>query len=106
MNKFYPFKVLDRVFHISEGWGTVKSIDDSIEILFDNGKDMYVNNSSLLSFTEYTLTKTFSQDRSDAFAPKKFSDLSTLFEYRYAIKQMDIDVNVNRTIMTLYLIDI
>ena len=72
------FKVGDRVFHISYGWGVVKSIDTGnfpVLVSFEvEGYDDYVisfskcgfetseDKTPLLSFTEYTL-QGFSQER-------------------------------------------
>lgn len=72
------FKVGDKVYHISYGWGIVKSIDigsfpvivsfeikgyDSYNISFSkDGIETSEDKTSLLSFTEYTL-QGFSQER-------------------------------------------
>lgn len=72
------FKVGDRVYHIEYGWGVVTEINTSyrygIEVEFDHpslncavsytfdGKEFESSNTSLLSFTEYTL-QGFSQER-------------------------------------------
>jgi hypothetical protein len=68
------FKVGDRVYHASYGWGVVASIDgdeyNPINVKFDvfiisftkDGKEDINESNSLLSFTEYTL-QGFTQER-------------------------------------------
>jgi hypothetical protein len=63
------FKIYDRVFHYSNGWGTITRIvfEDGyklIQVDFDNRvlNSFTYNHIKLLSFTEYTL-QGFSQER-------------------------------------------
>ena len=73
------FKVGDRVFDIRHGWGTIKKYDANysfpIEVKFDKkyisdliqytkyGKDYELDDTGLLSFTEYGFDDRFSQER-------------------------------------------
>lgn len=61
------FKLNDRVFHISYGWGSViRSNDKLLAIHFDSQKEPHLlldsHRFNLLSFTEYSLWN-FSQER-------------------------------------------
>ena len=75
------FKLYDRVFDISFGWGIIKSIREYgnfiIDVDFGNVYMIYTKDGKLstkspaptLSFTEYSINKEFSQERSTD--PKK-----------------------------------
>lgn len=68
------FKLNDRVFHISYGWGSViRSNDKLLAIHFDSQKEPHLlldsHRVNLISFTEYTL-QGFSQERPETLPEK------------------------------------
>jgi hypothetical protein len=59
------FKVGDKVYHLSYGWGVIKehnSDENYLKIKFESGKEYGFLEHFLISFTEYTL-QGFTQER-------------------------------------------
>ena len=56
------FKVGDKVYHFTHGWGIIDVLDSFVTVSFNDKKIHFNHNTQLLSFTEYTL-QGFSQER-------------------------------------------